>query len=186
MKSNKKQSMDTIEQRLNALGYSLPPAMKVPAGITLPFSMVRVIGNRALISGHGPQAPDGAPTAITGTIGDNLTVEDGYYAAQLTGLSILGSLKRTLGSLDRIACWGKILGMVAAVPDFEHHPNVINGFSDLIIQLFGEEKGQHSRSAVGMASLPFGIPVEIEGEVMLYPSSAEPHLTSAHAGESSL
>ncbi|MEQ5809735.1 RidA family protein [Alteromonas sp. NFXS44] len=166
--------MDNIEQRLRALGYTLPPAMKAPAGVKLPFSMVRIVGDRALISGHGPQAPDGTPTAMTGIVGDTLTVQDGYRAAQLTALSILGSLKRSLGSLDRIACWGKIFGMVAAAPDFKEHPNVINGFSDLIIELYGEERGQHSRSAVGMATLPFSIPVEIEGEVFLYPESGIP------------
>lgn len=177
--------MDKIEQRLLEMGFTLPPAMQAPAGITLPFSMVRIIGDRALISGHGPQAPDGTPTAMTGIIGDTLTVEDGYRAAQLTALSILGSLKRTLGSLDRIAYWGKILGMVAAAPDFVQHPNVINGFSDLIIQLFGEERGQHSRSAVGMATLPFSIPVEIEGEVMLYPETTAFEIQSDSAEVSS-
>ncbi len=161
--------MDLIEQKLNEMGWQLPPPVQAPKGITLPFSMVRIMGNRALISGHGPQGPKGELNIITGRVGDTVSVEQGYYAAQLTALSILGSLKRELGSLDRVARWGRILGMVSAVPGFQQHPNIINGFSDLIIELYGEERGQHSRSAVGMAELPFGIPVEIEGEVEILP-----------------
>ncbi|MCL1074730.1 RidA family protein [Shewanella dokdonensis] len=162
--------MDSIEQRLKELGLCLPPAIQAPAGIVLPFVMVRVLGNRALISGHGPQAADGTMTAYVGKIGVELTEAEGYQAARLTALSILGSLKRTLGSLDRVSRWGRIFGMVAASSDFARQPNVINGFSDLIIELYGQERGQHSRTAVGMTSLPFGIPVEIEGEVELYPA----------------
>ncbi|TRZ56409.1 MAG: RidA family protein, partial [Rhodocyclaceae bacterium] len=98
-------------------------------------------------------------------LGQNLTVEQGYAAARLTGLSILASLQRTLGDLDRIAQWTRVFGMVNSAPGFNQQPSVINGFSDLILELFGPEVGAHSRSAVGMAELPFDIPVEIEGEV---------------------
>ena len=102
-----------------------------------------------------------------GKVGAAVTLEQGYAAARLTGLAILGSLKRELGDLDRIAHWVRIIGMVNAAPGFNNTPAVINGFTDLIIEVFGKEIGTHARSAVGMAELPFNIPVEIEGEVQL-------------------
>jgi hypothetical protein len=103
-----------------------------------------------------------------GKLARDLTVEQGYIAARLTGLSILASLHRTLGDLDRIAAWTRVFGMVNSAPNFNQQPTVMNGFSDLILQLFGPEVGAHSRSAVGLAELPFNIPVEIEGEVELH------------------
>ncbi len=157
--------MARIESRLSALGLVLPPPLRPPPGVALPFQFVRVVGRRALISGHGPQDPDGALAKPLGKLGRDLTVEQGYAAARLTGLSILGSLQRTLGDLDRITGWGRIFGMVNSAPGFNKQPAVINGFSDLILELYGPEAGAHARSAVGMAELPFNIPVEIEGEV---------------------
>ncbi len=156
--------MARIESKLSALGLVLPPQMVPPNGVVLPFQFVRVVGNRALISGHGPQNPDGSIAMPLGKVGRDLTVEQGYAAARLTALSILGSLKRVLGDLDRIANWGRVFGMVNSAPGFNRQPNVINGFSDLIIELYGPDAGAHARSAVGMAELPFDIPVEIEGE----------------------
>jgi enamine deaminase RidA (YjgF/YER057c/UK114 family) len=154
-----------IEARLEELGLVLPPPMKVPPGVTLSFPWVRVRGNRAFISGHGPQAPDGSVAGPVGKVGSDLTIEQGYAAARLTALSILGSLKRELGDLDRVTAWLKVLGMVNTAPGFHLTPAVINGFSDLIVELYGPERGAHARSAVGMAALPFDIPVEIEAEV---------------------
>jgi hypothetical protein len=159
--------MSRIEERLAALGLVLPAPIKPPAGVVLPFQFVRVVGTRALISGHGPQNPDGSIAEPLGKLGRNLTVEQGYAAARLTGLSILASLQRALGDLDRIAHWVRVFGMVNSGPGFNKQPSVINGFSDLMLELFGAEAGAHSRSAVGMAELPFDIPVEIEGEVEL-------------------
>ena len=104
-----------------------------------------------------------------GKVGAEVTEAQAYEAARLTGLAILGSLQRELGSLDRIVAWVRILGMVNSAPGFGRQPAVINGFSDLILEVFGEERGAHARSAVGMAELPFGIPVEIEGEVLVRP-----------------
>ncbi len=159
--------MSRIEDRLQSLGLSLPPPTQPPPGFVLPFQFVRIVGRRALISGHGPQGADGAFAQPRGKLGRDLTVEQGYAAARLTALSILGSLQRTLGDLDRIAAWTRVFGMVNSAPKFTQQPSVINGFSDLILQVFGPEVGAHSRSAVGMAELPFNIPVEIEGEVEL-------------------
>ena len=157
--------MPTIEQRLSARGLILPPPITPPPGVALPFQFVRLIGNRAIFSGHGPQNPDGSLAAPLGKLGRELSVGQGYDAARLTALSILGSLQRALGDLDRITAWARVFGMVNAAPGFNRQPSVINGFSDLILELFGPEIGAHARSAVGMAELPFDIPVEIEGEV---------------------
>ena len=159
--------MAKIEQRLTELGLTLPAPLQLPPGVTLPFPWVRVVGTRAFISGHGPTNVDGSLARPFGKVGRDLTVEEAYTSARLTALSILGSLKRELGDLDRIAAWLRIFGMVNSAPGFNKQPLVINGFTDLIISVFGPEKGAHTRSAVGMAELPFDTAVEIEGEVEL-------------------
>ena len=159
--------MSMIEDKLRRLGFTLPPPTRPPPGVVLPFQFVRVVGNRALISGHGPQNSDGSFAEPLGKLGREVSLEQGYASARLTALSILGSLKRTLGDLDRVAAWSRVFGMVNSAPGFNKQPSVINGFSDLILVVFGPEVGAHSRSAVGMAELPFNIPVEIEGEVEL-------------------
>ena len=159
--------MARIEARLRELGLTLPAPVVPPPGVLLPFRFVRVCGRRAAIAGHGPQNADGSLAAPLGKLGRELSVEQGYAAARLTALSILGSLRRELGDLDRIVGWVRVFGMVNSAPGFNRQPAVINGFSDLILELFGPQVGAHSRSAVGMAELPFDIPVEIEGEVEL-------------------
>jgi enamine deaminase RidA (YjgF/YER057c/UK114 family) len=159
--------MAKIEARLAALGLVLPPAFAPPPGVILPFVNVRLIGNRGIIAGHGPQSPDGPLAQPLGKVGRELTLEQGYAASKLTALSMLGNLKRALGDLDRIAQWVRIFGMVNSAPGFVQQPAVINGFSELILELWGPEAGAHARSAVGMAELPFGMPVEIEGEVQI-------------------
>jgi enamine deaminase RidA (YjgF/YER057c/UK114 family) len=154
-----------VETKLQKLGLILPEPLKIPSGMKLPFPWVRVRGNRAYISGHGPQNPDGSIAHPLGKVGADLSLEEAYQAARLTALSILGSLKRELGDLDQVVAWLKVLGMVNSAPGFNQQPQVINGFSDLILELYGPERGLHARSAVGMAGLPLGIPVEIEAEV---------------------
>jgi enamine deaminase RidA (YjgF/YER057c/UK114 family) len=157
--------MSLVESRLRERGLALPGPTAVPPGVRLPFALVRVRGNRALIAGHAPQNPDGSLAQPLGKLGRELDVEQGYRAARLTALSILGSLKRELGELDRVRAWLRVFGMVASAPGFNQQPAVINGFSDLILDLYGPDAGSHARSAVGMAELPFNIPVEIEAEV---------------------
>ena len=163
--------MARIEAKLAALGLVLPPQLVPPGGAALPFRFVHLRGNRALISGHGPLAADGtveegtAPRLLDRGGVERWNRERTSDHRALTGLAILGSLQRALGDLDRITAWGRIFGMVNSAPGFDRQPAVINGFSDLILELFGPEVGAHARSAVGMAELPFGIPVEIEGEV---------------------
>jgi enamine deaminase RidA (YjgF/YER057c/UK114 family) len=164
--------MCTPEERLVELGLVLPKPLKLPPGVVLPFPWVRIVGSRAFISGHGPTDADGNLAQPLGKVGTEVTEEQAYAAARLTGLAILASLKRELGSLERIASWSKVLGMVNSAPGFIRQPAVINGFTDLIIDVFGPERGAHARSAVGLAELPFRIPVEIEGELELRTSSA--------------
>ena len=163
--SEKKGNDLNIEAKLKDLGLVLPEPVKAPPGVQLPFSWVRVRGNRAFVSGHPPLNPDGSLAKPLGKVGAEVSLEEGYQAARLTALAILGNLKRTLGDLDRISAWLRVFGMVNAAPGFNQMPSVINGFSDLIIELYGKEKGDHARSAVGLAELPFNIPVEIEAEV---------------------
>ncbi len=157
--------MSQIENKLAARGLVLPPAVQPPPGVVLPFRFVRIVGRRAFVSGHGPLNADGSIAAPLGKLGRELDVEQGYAAARLTALAMLGSLQRALGDLDRITAWTRVFGMVASAPGFDRQPSVINGFSDLVLELFGPEVGAHARSAVGMAELPFNIPVEIEAEV---------------------
>jgi len=149
------------------MGLVLPEPMVAPAGVRLPFALVRVLDNRAYVSGHGPQQPDGTLAGPFGKVGAEVTPEQAYESAKLTALSILGSLKRELGDLDRVTAWLRIFGMVNSAPGFNRQPSVINGFSDLILELYGPEAGAHARSAVGMAALPFDIPVEVEAEVQI-------------------
>ena len=154
-----------IEERLAALGLVLPAPVQVPAGLRVPFAWTRVRGNRAYISGHVPQQPDGAFAPPFGKVGAEVSVEEGYQAARLIALGMRGTLQRALGDLDRVTAWLRVLGMVNSAPGFGRQPHVINGFSDLIVELYGPEVGTHARSAVGMAELPFNVPVEIEAEV---------------------
>lgn len=156
-----------IEARLEALGLQLPPRLTMPDA-KLPFDSVRIVGDRAVISGHGAQGPDGQLIGPFGKVGADVTVEEAYQSARLVALSMLASLKRELGDLDRVVQWVKLLGMVNSAPDFDRQPAVINGASDLILELYGDA-GRHARSAVGVGALPWRIPVEIEGEVVIRP-----------------
>ncbi len=153
---------------MKALGLTVPAPLQLPPGVSLPFPWVRIVGRRALISGHGPTNADGSLALPLGKVGRDVTLEQAHTAARLTGLTILGSLARELGDLDRIASWTRVFGMVNSAPGFHQQPAVINGFTELIVEIFGPERGAHARSAVGMAGLPFDIPVEIEGEVELF------------------
>jgi enamine deaminase RidA (YjgF/YER057c/UK114 family) len=157
----------SIAQRLADLGLTLPATAPAPPGARLPFMFVRVRGERALVSGHGPQAADGSLSGPFGKVGADVSVDDAYQSARRTALSVLGSLQRELGDLDRVTAWLRVFGMVNAAPDFREEPSVINGFSDLIIEVFGPDVGQHARSAIGVAELPWGIPVEVEAEVLV-------------------
>ena len=147
----------SAEDKLSELGLELPPAPK-PAGVYKPLVLV---GDMAYVSGHGPMLPDGS--FITGRVGADLDQQAGYDAARQTALAILATLRAELGNLNRVRRVVKIFGMVNCTSQFDQHPAVINGCSELFAELFGPEAGVAARSAVGMGSLPLGIAVEIEG-----------------------
>jgi len=155
----------TPDEKIQELNLILPEPIKLPPNIEMQFSWVRISGNRVFISGHIALNADGSVSEVTGKVGGEVTVEQGYEAARQTGLAILSTLKRELGTLNKITAWLRVFGMVNVEPGFVKTPLVINGFSDLILDVFGKEIGNHSRSAVGMAELPFSAPVEIEAEV---------------------
>ena len=133
----------------------------------MPFELVRVCGGLAYVSGHLPM--DGDEVLAQGKVGADLTVEEAHEAARLTGLSIFASLKQELGELDRVTGWVKALGLVNCAPGFSKTPAVINGFSDLILDVWGEA-GHHARSAIGASELPFDVPVEVEAIVEIRPA----------------
>lgn len=160
--------MSTIEQRLEQLGLDLPEPMAPPPGQEFPFALVRVSGSYAHASGHGPA--NGSEYLMQGKVGDTITVEQGYEAARLSALSMLAALKQTLGDLDRVAGWVRVVGYVNCTPGLPHTFVVVNGFSDLILVLWGEA-GKHARAAPGVAALPFNIPIVVEATVEI---GAEP------------
>jgi enamine deaminase RidA (YjgF/YER057c/UK114 family) len=145
------------EARLQELGITLPTPAKPVAN----YVRARAIGNTLFVSGHGPAA-DSSGVRPVGKVGRELSVDQGYDAARLVGLNLLASVKAELGSLDRVKQIVKVLGMVNCAPGMDQTPRVINGCSDLLVEIFGPEIGPHARSAVGMAELPNTIPVEIE------------------------
>ena len=151
--------MGAIEDRLGELGLELPAPLAAPQGVSLPFELVRVHDGIAYISGHGPF--DGDRLLIVGSVGADVSVDEAYEAARATALSMLASLKQELGDLDRVTSWVKALGFVKCGEGFNVTPAAINGFSDLILELWGDA-GRHARSAIGAGELPFGMPVEVE------------------------
>ena len=159
--------MIQIEDRLRELGLALPAPPMAPPGVRLPFTFVRVHGDVAYVSGHGPL--DGERVLATGRVGAEVSVAQAYDAARATGLSILASLRQELGALERVTGWVKALGFVRCADGFDATPAVINGFSDLILDLWGPA-GRHARSAIGAAELPFDVPVEIEAIAEITPA----------------
>ena len=154
----------SAEARVAELNLEFPPPPK-PGGIYHP---VVIVGNLAYVSGHGPMRTDGS--MITGKVGVTMSELEAQQAARQVGLTMLATLRRELGSLDRIERLIKTLGMVNAAPDFATHPQVINGFSNLMVEIWGDVNGKGARSAVGMGSLPGNIAVEVEAIFELKPA----------------
>ena len=152
----------TAEQNFASLGLSLPPA-PTPLGVYTPFL---ITGNYLYVSGHGPVRDD--KSLIIGRIGKDMDQEEGKLAAQQVGLAILSTIKTNLGTLDKVKRVIKVLGMVNCIPEFERHPYIINGCSELFAKVWGKENGIGVRSAVGFGSLPDNIPVEIEAMFELH------------------
>ena len=158
-----------VEAKLEALGLVLPASPKPPPGITISFEWVHVRGNHAYIAGHGALTADGTPAGPFGKVEQDVSLEEAYQSARQTALAVLASLKRTLGDLDRVTAWLMVNGFVNALPGTIQTTNVINGFSDLILELYGPEVGQHARFAVGVAALPVNACVAVAAQVEIAP-----------------
>jgi enamine deaminase RidA (YjgF/YER057c/UK114 family) len=171
---------DSIQNKLDFLGLYLPKQLQITSNMKTPPTWIRIRGDKAYISGHGPQNQDGSIAGPFGKVvavvsttdadpvnssSQELSIEQGYQSAKLAGLSILGSLKRELGSLDRVKAWLQARIMINTVAGFTQTTYVADGFSDLIILLYGYERGLHARSAIGVQALPLNLPVIIEGVV---------------------
>ncbi len=154
----------SVEAKLEELGLVLPEPVKPPPGVRLPFEFVRTDRRHAYIAGHGPQAPDGSLSPPFGKVGAEVSTEQAYEAARLTALSILASLKRELGDLDRVTQWLRAVGYVHCAPGFEQNAAVVNGFSDLIVELWGDA-GRHARSAPGQGPSPLNVPIIVDAIV---------------------
>ena len=154
----------SIEARLTELGLTLPQPMNTAA---LPFDLVRADGDHLYLSGHVPTDMSGAMSKPFGKVGDQVSPEEAYAIAGRIALGLCASIKAHVGELDRIEKWLRDFGMVNAAPGCTQIPAVINGCSDTLLQIFGTNVGAHARSAVGMAELPFNVPVEIEAEVKI-------------------
>lgn len=152
----------SAEARLKQLGITLP-SVPTPVANYLPY---RIAGNLLFLAGQGPR--DASGKHLTGKVGAEVSVDEGYQRARMIGLGLLAATRQALGSLDRVEAVVKMLCMVNAVPEFKDHPKVANGMSDLFVEVFGEA-GKHARSAVGMGSLPNQISVEIEGIFAIKP-----------------
>ncbi len=154
-----------VEARLFGRGLYLPPPVVAPPGVSVRFAWARAFGDRIYLAGHCPQARDGAIAGPFGRVGAEVTAEEASRAAALATLSMLGSLTRLLGDLDVVAAWLRIDGFVLTAPGFDRTTNVINGCSDLIIEVFGPDIGRHARTAMGVAATPLSCPVIIAAEV---------------------
>lgn len=155
-----------VEAKLAEMGLVLP-VQKLPSDLKIPFSWVRVFGNRAFVSGTGPVHADGTYAGPFGKVPEDVSEEQAYEAARLAALNILSNLKQEIGDLDRIEAWLIARGLVNAAPGFTRTTHVMNGFSDLILELYGPEVGKHARTAPGVVTTPLNLPLVIEAEVMI-------------------
>jgi enamine deaminase RidA (YjgF/YER057c/UK114 family) len=153
----------SIRDSLGELGLTLPPAQVVPEGMTLTYRRLVRWGDVVYVAGHGPTWGEGWGSPL-GKVGQEVSIEEGVAAAELTALNVLATIERELGELDQVACWLKINGYVNAVPGFTEQARVVNGFSDLILKLYGLDK-LSARTSVGVPDLPFGMPVEVDAVI---------------------
>ncbi|MBO6603952.1 MULTISPECIES: RidA family protein [Paracoccaceae] len=159
--------MQTPEERLAELGLQLPAAISLPPDLHLPFALINVRGDRVFVSGHPKQTSEGAIAGPYGKVGAELSTEEAALAARDIALSVLANLRAEIGPLSRVAGWSRVFGMVNSAPGYDQQHLVINGFSDLIVDVFGAEVGRHARSAIGVAGLPMNFAIEIEAELSL-------------------
>ena len=158
----------TFEQRAAELGLQLPPGPLLPEGVRIPFDWVRVVGDRCVLSGHGALRADGAPAGPFGRVPSEVALEDAQQSARLAVLAMLGAVRATLGSLDRVSDWVSLTGFVNADPGYAQTTAVLNPASDLLLDVFGEH-GRHARTAIGVAALPLNLPVIMSAELLITP-----------------
>tara|TARA_B100000902_G_C27291401_1_gene907344 strand:+ start:505 stop:978 length:474 start_codon:yes stop_codon:yes gene_type:complete len=154
----------SIDDRLTELSIELPSPMDTK---NLPFQLAKIDGTTMYLAGHVPTDQNGAVAKPLGKVGGEISPEDAYKIARQSALGLLATIRETLGALDRVDSWLHLFGMVNVAPGFNAIPPVINGASDLILEVFGPVIGAHTRSAVGMAELPFGVPVELEAKIKI-------------------
>lgn len=140
----------------------------MPQGVVTTFSWVRIVGTRVLVSGHGPQAADGSPAGPFGRVPDQVSLEQAQASARLAALSVMSSVRAAVGDLDRIAAWVAVSGFVQAEAGYAQTTAVVNAFSEVVIEVFGDQVGQHARTAIGAAALPLNLPVVVAAELALH------------------
>jgi enamine deaminase RidA (YjgF/YER057c/UK114 family) len=158
-----------VHDRLRSLDLTLPAVPQMPAGIVTTFSWVRVHGDRVLVSGHGPQKPDGSPAGPFGRIPDEVSLQQAQHSARLAALSVIASVQEAVGDLDRVDAWLTVTGFVQAQPGYAQTTAVLNSFSEVILDVFGAAAGAHARTAIGVAALPLNLPVVVSAELHLAP-----------------
>jgi enamine deaminase RidA (YjgF/YER057c/UK114 family) len=158
-----------VERRLVELGLALPASVALPQEVEIPFAWVRVSGNRAFVSGHGALAVDGSPAGPFGKVPSEVTLQEAQDSARLATLAILASLKAVLGDLDCVSAWLMVNGYVNAEPGYPQTTAVMNPCSELIVDLYGSDTGNHARTAIGVATVPLNLPVVISAEVQVTP-----------------
>jgi len=154
-----------VRTRLDELGLVLPRSPAMP--VTTTFSWARVLGSRVLISGHGPQNPDGSPAGPYGRVPDQVSLEQAQQSARLAALAVMASAEQVLGDLDRIDAWLTVTGFVQAEPGYDRTTAVLNSFSEVVLDVFGPSVGRHARTAIGVAALPLDLPVVVAAELHL-------------------
>lgn len=164
----------TIEGRLHELGLELPACPVMPPGMRTSFSWVRVLGTRVLVSGHGAQNPDGSPMGPFGRVPDEVTLDRARESARAAALSVMASVRQAVGGLDRVEAWLSVNGFVNAEPGYAFSTAVMNGFSEVVLDVFGEEVGAHARTAIGVCALPLNLPVVAAAELQLRDSTGAP------------
>ncbi len=157
----------TIEGRLAELGLELPACPAMPPGVRISFSWVRVVGRRVLVSGHGAQQRDGSPQGPFGRVPDQVPLDQARESARAAALSVMASVRQAVGDLDRIEAWLSVGGFVNAEPGYALTTAVVNGFSEVVLDVFGDHVETHARTAVGVSALPLDLPVVVAAELQL-------------------
>ncbi|GGL94379.1 LysR family transcriptional regulator [Nakamurella endophytica] len=153
----------TVRERLDRLGLVLPQPAAMP--VTTTFSWVRILGTRVVVSGHGPQNPDGSPAGPYGRVPDQVSLEEAQQSARSAALAVIAAVERAVGDLDRIDAWVTVNGFVQAQPGYARTTAVLNSFSEIVLAVFGPEVGDHARTAIGVAALPLDLPVVVAAEL---------------------